>query len=143
MTRIPLIMMNFFIYQTTVINKIHTFLENFNYKLYIKEFRKLKKLGEGGFGVVYLGKHSISGEEIAVKIISVSTSITADKVNEVFKEAKNLQKLNHPNIIKLQKVFMIDHELYMMVEYFGGGDLNQYMKGQKERLSVEEVKAVV
>lgn len=44
----------------------------------------MKKLGEGGFGIVYLGKHFLSNEEVAIKRITVSSNLPADKVEKVF-----------------------------------------------------------
>jgi serine/threonine protein kinase len=32
-------------------------------------FRELKKLGEGGYGQVYLGRHLVTDEEYAIKFI--------------------------------------------------------------------------
>jgi serine/threonine protein kinase len=32
-------------------------------------FRNERKLGEGGFGQVYLGKHLVTGEEFAIKVM--------------------------------------------------------------------------
>jgi serine/threonine protein kinase len=50
----------------------------------------VEKLGQGGFGTVYLARHYLSKEEIAIKRIIINHGIPADKINEVFKEAKNL-----------------------------------------------------
>jgi serine/threonine protein kinase len=120
-----------------------TNIEDFDYKKYIKEFKIVKKLGEGGFGEVYLGKHFISNEDIAIKRIVVSNRIPADEVEEVFKEAKNLQKLNHINIIKLKNVFMIERELFLMIEYFAGGDLHQYLKARNQVMSDDEARVIL
>jgi serine/threonine protein kinase len=68
-------------------------------------------------------------------MIYVGYTIQVDKTNEVFKEAKNLQKLEHPNIIKLNTVFIIKKELFLMIEYFSGGDLNNYLKSIDFKLS--------
>ena len=48
----------------------------------------------------------------------------ADKVDEMFKEAKSLYLLNHPNIIKLIIVFTVRHHLILMIEHMPGGDLS-------------------
>jgi serine/threonine protein kinase len=37
-----------------------------------------KKLGKGGFGKVYLARHKVSGEEIAVKKIPLRSGLPAD-----------------------------------------------------------------
>ena len=45
------------------------------------EFLILKKLGKGGFGEVFLGKHFLSNEETAIKRIQVDETIPADKID--------------------------------------------------------------
>lgn len=67
-------------------------------------FRELKKLGEGGFGQVILSQHLITKEKYAIKFIQPYVH-KADEVSKVFKEALVLQKLNHPNVIRLFNVF--------------------------------------
>lgn len=56
---------------------------------------------------MFLGKHFLSQREMAIKIIEVDANMPADRVDEVFKEAKSLQKLSHANIIKLTNVFPV------------------------------------
>jgi len=41
----------------------------FNYEKYLHEYKPVKKLGKGGFGEVYLGRHFLTGEEYAIKKI--------------------------------------------------------------------------
>lgn len=85
----------------------------------------------------------MTNEEVAIKKIIVSDNISADKVNDVFKEAKSLQKINHPNIIKLRNVFMVQRELFMMIEYFPGGDLNKYLKKVEYKLNEYDIKTIL
>ena len=46
--------------------------DNFDYETYIKMYRSVKKLGEGGYGLVYLGRHIITNEEFAIKFMMPS-----------------------------------------------------------------------
>jgi serine/threonine protein kinase len=55
------------------------------------QFYLKTKLGEGGFGSVFLGQ--FDGRQVAVKRVDVT------KVND--NEEKVLKQLDHPNIIKL------------------------------------------
>jgi serine/threonine protein kinase len=47
----------------------HVLDTSFDFETYIKMFRKLKKLGEGGFGQVVLSQHIITKENYAIKSI--------------------------------------------------------------------------
>jgi len=91
---------------------------------------------------VFLGRHFLSQREIAIKKIWVDSSTPADKVEEVFKEAKSLQRLKHQNIIKLENVFPVKNQLVMMIEYLEGGDLKHFLS-KRDCLSEAEVLTVM
>lgn len=63
--------------------------EYFDYDVHIKMFRNVRKLGEGGFGLVQLGKHIVTNEEFAIKFIWPQAT-KADEAGKVFKEAQML-----------------------------------------------------
>ena len=60
-----------------------------------------RTLGEGSFGKVKLATHSVSGQEVALKIISRKKLISKDMAGRVEREIQYLQLLRHPHIIKL------------------------------------------
>jgi len=48
---------------------------------------------------------------------------SAEKISELYKEAKCLNSLKHKNIIKLQQTFVHKTDLIMVMEYADGGEL--------------------
>ncbi len=60
-----------------------------------------KTLGEGSFGKVKLANHRVSGQQVALKIISRSKLISRDMAGRIEREIQYLQLLRHPHIIKL------------------------------------------
>ena len=60
-----------------------------------------RTLGEGSFGKVKLATHRVSGQEVALKIISRKKLISKDMAGRVEREIQYLQLLRHPHIIKL------------------------------------------
>ncbi len=44
-----------------------------------------------------------------------------------------LQRLNHPNIIKLYEAFETDNHVYLVMENVGGGSLHAYLKSKPNR----------
>ncbi len=63
-----------------------------------------KTLGEGSFGKVKLAVHRISGQKVALKIISRKKLISRDMAGRVEREIQYLQLLRHPHIIKLYDI---------------------------------------
>ncbi len=48
----------------------------------------------------------------------------------MFAEERNLQKLRHPNIIRLYNVFKVNQLIVFFLEYLPGGDLRHYLKSK-------------
>lgn len=44
-------------------------------------------------------------------------------VQEIYREAESLKKLNHKNIVQLYHAFIEGKQLVMIMEYAGGGEL--------------------
>ena len=70
----------------------------------IGQYSVKKTLGEGSFGKVKLAVHRVSGQEVALKIISRKKLISRDMAGRVEREIQYLQLLRHPHIIKLQVI---------------------------------------
>ncbi len=60
-----------------------------------------RTLGEGSFGKVKLAQHRVSGQQVALKIISRKKLLSKDMAGRVEREISYLQLLRHPHIIKL------------------------------------------
>lgn len=60
-----------------------------------------RTLGEGSFGKVKLAVHDVSGQQVALKIISRRKLVTRDMAGRIEREIQYLQLLRHPHIIKL------------------------------------------
>lgn len=67
----------------------------------VGQYSVQKTLGEGSFGKVKLAVHRVSGQEVALKIISRKKLISRDMAGRVEREIQYLQLLRHPHIIKL------------------------------------------
>ena len=65
------------------------------------QYKVVKTLGEGSFGKVKLAVHAVSGQQVALKIISRKRVMQKDMQGRVEREIQYLQLLRHPHIIKL------------------------------------------
>ena len=61
-------------------------------------------LGKGGFGEVYIGTNTISGQKVALKFINKRDIQTLLEAERAALEYQVLSSLNHRNIIKLHSV---------------------------------------
>ncbi|ONM41523.1 LysM domain receptor-like kinase 3 [Zea mays] len=82
-------------------------------------FDEKRKIGEGGYGSVYLG--FIGTHEIAVK------KMRASKSKEFFAELKALCKVHHINVVELIGYAAGDDHLYLVYEYVQNGSLSEHL----------------
>ena len=58
-----------------------------------------KSIGEGTFGKVKLGTHTLTGEKVAIKILEKERITDSSDVERVAREIHILKLIRHPNII--------------------------------------------
>ncbi|CAO3621890.1 unnamed protein product [Cunninghamella echinulata] len=101
-----------------------------------------RTLGKGSSGRVKIGYHKITGEKVAVKIISksyLSTNATTERA--VKREIAIMKLIQHPHIVRLIDVIDVKDSpnLYLILEYVPKGELFEYLV-TKGRLSENEAK---
>ncbi|CAI2384368.1 unnamed protein product [Moneuplotes crassus] len=100
----------------------------FCYKAMLSLYRSVEKLGEGGFGSVFLLQHSLSEERVAAKFVDVSEHLQkANEIGKAVKESTSLISLDHDAIIKLETAFFINTGMVLFTEYIQGGELGKYV----------------
>ena len=63
-----------------------------------------KSIGEGTFGKVKLGTHTLTGEKVAIKILEKDRITDVSDVERVTREIHILKLIRHPNIIQLYEI---------------------------------------
>lgn len=86
-----------------------------------KEYKKLKKLGSGGYGEVWLVQNLKTGKQFAMKIIKKISYKLSEK--EIMNEINILKALDHPNIVKILGFHIKDNKYYLITEYCPEGEL--------------------
>jgi serine/threonine protein kinase len=91
----------------------------------------LNKIGEGGNGVVWLGKDIIDGKKVAVKKIGNINNINAkrefDLANKIGSNCGNSA------IIQFYGTFCEDNKYYIVMEYCENGSLLDYINSLKQQ----------
>ncbi|WIA20191.1 hypothetical protein OEZ85_006039 [Tetradesmus obliquus] len=95
----------------------------------VKDAYKLgKTLGTGGFAIVKLATDKKTGEQFAVKIMTLPPAGVEPGDNEntredIFKEIDILCGLNHENVVYLKEYFEEGNKVYLITELVTGGEL--------------------
>ncbi|KYQ96839.1 putative protein serine/threonine kinase [Tieghemostelium lacteum] len=94
----------------------------------IVDFTLIEKIGEGGFGQVFLAKKNDTKEIVALKRMSKDLIWSKNKVSHIKNERDILaQGRNHRWIVSLNYSFQDDNYLYLAMEYVPGGDLRSLL----------------
>ncbi|MCH9008625.1 serine/threonine protein kinase, partial [candidate division KSB1 bacterium] len=96
----------------------------------ILQFKILKKLGEGGMGVVYKGVDTKLERTVAIKFLPRKIAAQDDEKKRFKVEAKAAAALNHPNIATIYQIEEVDGELFIVMEFVEGQELRQLVKAQ-------------
>lgn len=105
-----------------------------------------KKLGEGAFGDVRVGrmatkdpKKTVVVVDVAVKMLkNAADSITRDQVDELLHEARVMRRLDHPNVLRTYGVSVLREPLYLMSELCSNGALREYLKDNQKTITIAD-----
>lgn len=90
-------------------------------------------LGQGAFGKVFLthNKHNTE-HKVAIKVMTLKK--IKDELDAIKEEVAILTKLDHPNIVRYYETYEDDKNIYLVMEYIGGGELFDKIAQQKNQV---------
>ncbi|MBI5209736.1 MAG: serine/threonine protein kinase [Elusimicrobia bacterium] len=106
------------------------------------KYELLRRIGEGGMGVVYLGQDRTLGRPVAVKKMRAELRLNLREKNRFLAEAKTSASLHHPCIVDIYAVFEEADEVYLVFEYVDGSTLDQELD-REGRLAWPRLKPVL
>jgi serine/threonine protein kinase len=98
---------------------------------YLGPYELIKTLGKGGMGSVFLGRHTKTGLEVAVKLIAENVADEPKFRRRFDAEVKSLQHLRHPNIIRLIGFGEEKGRLFYSMEVAQGESLHAIIRREK------------
>ncbi|XP_023230203.1 serine/threonine-protein kinase 3-like isoform X2 [Centruroides sculpturatus] len=101
-------------------------------------FDVICKLGEGSYGSVYKALHKESGQVLAIKLVPVDTDL-----KEIIKEISIMQQCDSPYVVKYYGSYFKGTDLWIVMEYCGGGSVSDIMRLRKKTLSEDEIATIL
>jgi serine/threonine-protein kinase len=111
----------------------------------IDKYTILKKIGEGGMGVVYLAQDSQTQEQVVVKLVKMEAVPKADqkRMLEMFiREAQVLREMSHPYIVQFKGCGNYQSSPYLAMEFVDGDNLEKEIK-QGGTIKLKESLAII
>jgi eukaryotic-like serine/threonine-protein kinase len=88
-------------------------------------------LGTGGFGEVRLGQLKTAGgltRRVAVKLLHPGTQEDEDAIRRLRAEAAMLAALDHPAVVAVEDLVLIEGRIGLVMEYVPGTDMSELLK---------------
>lgn len=106
-----------------------------------KLFADLREIGHGSFGAVYFARDVRTNDVVAIKKMSYSGKQPMEKWQDIIKEVKFLQRIQHPNSIEYKGCYLREHTAWLVMEYCLGS-ASDLLEVHKKPLQEVEIAAI-
>lgn len=108
-------------------------------------YETISPLNHGSFGMVFQAKDLVTGDHVAIKVITkTSAAITCPSAFAVDERSEelgiHLHIGSHPNVVNLIQSFETQHHIYLVLEFCPNGDLYEAIRLGKGPLEIEHVR---
>jgi serum/glucocorticoid-regulated kinase 2 len=96
-------------------------------KVSLDDFVLLKTVGKGSFGKVVMVRKRDDQRVYAMKILKKEMVLKRKQYEHTLSERRILENIDHSFIVSLRFAFQTEHKLYMVFDFFNGGELYHYL----------------
>ena len=93
----------------------------------IGPYQVLKRIGEGGMGVVYAAYDDKLERKVALKLLRGAMVQRPESRARTLREARALARLSHPNVVHVYQVGEVDDEIFVAMEFLTGPTLRAWL----------------
>ena len=101
-----------------------------------------ERIGSGGMGQVFIGKHETLGKQFAMKFMAEPARTSSEGTHRFQLEIESLGRLNHPNIVSAVDAGCVNGVHFLVTELVTGKDLSQVVADDGP-LSEEQVCSIL
>ncbi|CAN6891302.1 unnamed protein product [Brassica oleracea] len=111
-----------------VIRSLRTSPVHLHDRISIDDFDEIKEISRGAFGRVLLAKKRTTGDLFAIKVLKKADMIRKNAVESILAERDILINVRNPFVVRFFYSFTSSENLYLVMEYLGGGDFYSLLK---------------
>src|SRR5262249_3603434 len=94
-------------------------------KLYLNRYEAIKPLGEGGMGLVFLGRNVEDQTEVVIKVMRKEVASVPEVRHSFLQEMRLMTRFRHPHAVNLIEAAVQDNEPCIVMEYVPGITLDE------------------
>ncbi|EAY00115.1 AGC family protein kinase [Trichomonas vaginalis G3] len=94
-----------------------------NVQANISDFELIERISSGAYARVYLAKKKLTGDIFAIKVLPKSGLVQKNQLKRILLEKDILLQFNNPYVTNFYYSIIGTRNLYLVMEYIGGGDL--------------------
>jgi tRNA A-37 threonylcarbamoyl transferase component Bud32 len=94
----------------------------------LSNYRDLKLIGRGGMASVYRSKDPVTGQRVAVKVLSTNLADDGQFQKRFMREAETISSLNHQNVVRILNYGEEEGTYFIVMEYLNGPNLHRLLK---------------
>lgn len=92
-------------------------------------YHVIRLIGRGGFGVVYLARHALLRDQVAIKVLPRQLSSDPERIERFLREGRAARAIHHPNLVTVYDLRASSDGLtYMVQEYVEGHTLRDELE---------------
>ena len=100
-----------------------------------------EEIGSGAFGKVVLGKHIMTGENVAIKILEKNILNKSPEYFDLVKQELSILKIiKHKYIVQLYEILQTQKHIFIIMEYCEGKDIMDYILKKNGLSEMESLK---
>lgn len=95
------------------------------------DYELIRKLGQGGMGIVYEAQHTKTNNRVALKTLPTGgdgQQVNADKLYRFRKEFRRLSEINHANLVGMQSLEVDGERWFFTMDLIDGEDFLSYVR---------------
>ena len=115
---------------SSIENSLSEFGAKMTAKLSVDDFELLSVVGKGSFGKVMQVRKKDTNKIYAMKVLKKAQILARKQIAHTHTERKVLEEIDHPFVVSLRFAFQTEDKLYMVLDYFTGGELFYHLKNQ-------------
>jgi tetratricopeptide (TPR) repeat protein/predicted Ser/Thr protein kinase len=93
-----------------------------------RRYRLIKKIGQGGMGIVYQAEDSVLNRIVAYKVLPPSVKDHPKVLASFLREARIAASMSHPNIVAVYDAGHEGSELFIVMEFIDGISLKERLQ---------------